>query len=782
MVIDNADDQYIFFPPPLESTEQTPSKQDIITPLSHYLPQTSEKGLILITSRDKEAAYSLTNSDASIIPVDFMDAADAKALLCHKLKGMGEPEDRSTDTEKANLVEALGYLPLAITQAASYIVVRKLRMTVSKYSRFLEENKEILLENFPDNRRDTAYPNSVLLTWQISFNQIYKDNKSAAELLSLMSVLDRQGVPRSLLKEKNEDDLTFEKRLDPLIAYALISLDDDVQNFQLHRLVQIGVQSWLKKRRTLNQFKKQAAKLIDLNLPKTQWHFRENWEILLPHVQTVLTYDFSDGDTLLLRGQILQKTASYLNLCGRYDQAVQHSTLAFNLFQTIRGDTDDQTIDSLCKLGKFERSLAQDKWGTVLPSSLNREAMLCKMRYRPRDDPYEAKIWRDLLLESVKTLTYSQVERVIDTGIDLLTDMDEGFRDDETIEAGFKYEIRNALAVAYQKRGRLAEAARLQAHTLIAERETYGENDPRLSKSMYFLAQVMLELNKTEEAYLFGKECSELRLQIYGEEHPETLAAILQFAEIVRRRASINKDIHEATYMTCLFAVQLHERVLGRGHERTICCVWIFAKILADQDRYDEEDAILRWLLKLDMAVYSPEDTRTTRHIMTLAHILHDKGRLEKAEAVMRKLFEMYLAGWSYTDMLGLFKLLAETLRALGKDVEAGEIEYRRSCLKFNLSTKAPSRRYSSTSEREKDEAEVQAEQDECLLLQRTNSCPPRLETGQGSNARNQGPPQQHPTQTEYPRNISAPTQHPALNPEFKYVVQPDDSDLHPFN
>lgn len=86
----------------------------------------------------------------------------------------------------------------------------------------------------------------VLITWQILFESIRESRRSAADLLSLMSFFDRQGIPKTLLYNSSggdaveihsEDDsdseaqssVTDEFNYDILILrrYSLISINVD---------------------------------------------------------------------------------------------------------------------------------------------------------------------------------------------------------------------------------------------------------------------------------------------------------------------------------------------------------------------------------------------------------------------------------------------------------------------------------------------------------------------------------------------------------------------------
>lgn len=130
MVLDNFDD-----PEALDEWKETPLfAEDRIPgdskPLSTYIPQGSN-GSILITSRNRNAAYHLTNDESTIINVPYMTLKEAKSLLDKKL-----PNNCSSQEEKSKLVELLDGVPLAITQAAAFISRRqKLGWTILRHFR-----------------------------------------------------------------------------------------------------------------------------------------------------------------------------------------------------------------------------------------------------------------------------------------------------------------------------------------------------------------------------------------------------------------------------------------------------------------------------------------------------------------------------------------------------------------------------------------------------------------------------------------------------------------------
>lgn len=169
-----------------------------------------------------------------------MDENDALSLLRTKLSSIANMSDA------VKLLQALDYMPLAITQAAAYIEQRAPRMTISRYlnevlgSDF--DRTRLLNQDVGDSRRDGRSSNSILQTWQISFEYIRKHMPTAARLLSLMSLFDRQGIPESLLRNryrKGDTEADFEEDIHTLTSYSLVRINGDGSEFEMHRLVSI---------------------------------------------------------------------------------------------------------------------------------------------------------------------------------------------------------------------------------------------------------------------------------------------------------------------------------------------------------------------------------------------------------------------------------------------------------------------------------------------------------------------------------------------------------------
>ncbi|KAF1979694.1 hypothetical protein BU23DRAFT_103253 [Bimuria novae-zelandiae CBS 107.79] len=161
LVLDNVDDARFLLDVQAYGPGQAADSRSAARLLRDYLPY-CERGLVLITTRNKEAALKLVEQ-RDIITVAPMDEAQAQALFEKKL---GVQRDNSDVTE---LAAALEYMPLAIVQAAAYISQSAPRCSVAQY---LEEfrrsdgEKTSLLDHEAGHlRRDREAKNSIIITW-----------------------------------------------------------------------------------------------------------------------------------------------------------------------------------------------------------------------------------------------------------------------------------------------------------------------------------------------------------------------------------------------------------------------------------------------------------------------------------------------------------------------------------------------------------------------------------------------------------------------------------------
>ena len=516
MVVDNADDASVFFhgTPGSSETEKADSAT-VQLPYADYLPQTSN-GSILFTSRSRDVAYMLTGSEASIVEVGPMDEHESYGLLERKFTSAVKKNEADT------LSESLDHMPLALTQAAAFIN-RTPRMSIPKYLRELDHNRARLLnEGLVDIRRDDEASNSIMTTWQISFEHIRNRSAAAARLLSLMSFFDRQGIPKPLLLGKyggpQDEASTFEEDCRMLMNFSLIKPKADRSDFEMHSLVQYAMKKWL----TLHDatefeyWREAYVTLMDQSYPIGH---PENWSVcqaLLPHAQAALDNLSSDADALEHWASISWKAAWYMGEMGEYDRAYKLAIDSYDVRTILLGPDDPDTLDSLntvgvalSRLGRYNeaeamyqkavegkvRTLGAEHLDT-LTSMLNlaivynsqghwtdAEKLLKQVLKVAREKDWEAG--RSLTLSTLTTLatTHSNLGRYADAA-------DSEFQILKSREAQLGPEhpttltVKGNLAYTYKLQGRLKEAEKLNVQILKAhESNCHAETEILATKS-----------------------------------------------------------------------------------------------------------------------------------------------------------------------------------------------------------------------------------------------------------------------------------------------------------
>ena len=513
MIVDNADDPSVFSHQGdgSASKDESSSSAPQANSLSDFLPQ-SPSGSILITSRNRELAYKLTESTSDIIKVNPMDQGHALALLQKKL---GTDLERDDEVE---LLQTLDYMPLAITQAAAYISQRAPRTTVSRYLQDLRGDKErasLLKKDVGDSRRDGTASNSIIATWQISFEHIRQNKPSAARLLSLMSLFDRQGIPESLLNHcYQEDDVEddFEDDIHILSSYSLIGMNVDGNVFEMHRLVQFSTRAWLEINSELEKWKEQYINVIDEAFPVGRY---ENWKTcldLFPHAENVLAYRPINEAHLEKWSSILFNAAWYANDRGNYSTAEEMNRRALEGYEKALGLEHPDTLSSIANLALTFWN--QGRWNEA--EELGVHVMETGKRVHGDEHP------------------------------DTLTSMAN-------------------LASTYTNQGRWKEAEELEVQVMETRKRVLGAEHPSTLTSIASLASTFCNQRRWKEAEELLVQVIETRKRVLGAEHPDTLTSIAVLASTFwnQRRWKEAEELF-------VQVMETRKRVLGAEHPDTL--------------------------------------------------------------------------------------------------------------------------------------------------------------------------------------------------------------------
>lgn len=165
-------------------------------------------------------------------------------------------------------------------------------------------------------------PSFVIITWEISFNQIRDKHQAAADLLSLMANFHRQGIPDFLIRG-GEDDLEFLATLDTLTDFSLITVQNSGDLFDMHHLVQVATRKWLETDQSIQEWKVKAlGRLIEV-FPIIKFQNWKTCRLLLPHAEEVTEFEHIPDKERLNLALLLEKTAYYISDQGNYRLAAK---------------------------------------------------------------------------------------------------------------------------------------------------------------------------------------------------------------------------------------------------------------------------------------------------------------------------------------------------------------------------------------------------------------------------------------------------------------------------
>ena len=231
LVLDNMDDVDIIFRP--QNHTGSGSKMQTHEPLVNWLPRSSV-GSVLVTTRDRRLGDRLVPGQRPIA-VDLFDMKDAKCLLRRRVL----LEDEMNEAVLHQLLSTLDFLPLATTQTAAFLVENQI--SIADYLDMLQkddsEMKDFLAIDIYDPAKDSDLSNSILQTWKVSFDQIKKQKPLAAEILSLMAVLERQAISDWLLCRGKNTGIDFGLAVGMLKAFSMIKAEPGDNVFGTHRRV-----------------------------------------------------------------------------------------------------------------------------------------------------------------------------------------------------------------------------------------------------------------------------------------------------------------------------------------------------------------------------------------------------------------------------------------------------------------------------------------------------------------------------------------------------------------
>jgi tetratricopeptide (TPR) repeat protein len=525
-----------------------------------------------------------------------MDEAQALALFKKKL---GVEED---DGDIVKLAAALEYMPLALVQAAAYIWQSAPCCSVAQYleefRRSDSEKTSLLNHEAGQLRRDSEAMNSIIITWQISFEYLRHYKPTAADLLSLMSFFDWQGIPETLIHggrrverastashrrersmrqrlraffshTKSEPDAQQERRgsdgdgvnikndVRALRDLGFISVNTDGATFEMHSLVQLATRRWLTANGKLEQWKQQSISNLCAEFPTGGY---ENWaacQALFAHAKAAPEQQPHDDSLTADWATVLYRAAWYAESTGSITDALTLATKSLKAREKMLGHKHEDTIQSIAmvadayslggqwdKAGKLRKQLMETRKKKLGADHLDTLTSMANLASTYRDQGRWGAA-EELEVQVMET-------RKKKLGADhpsTLTSM-------------------NNLASTLWNQGRWDAAEELEVQVMETSKKKLGADHPSTLTSMANLASTYSDQGRWDAAEELEVQVMETSKKKLGADHPDTLNSMANLAFTWK---SQGRNAEAVTLMRQ--CVQQRQRVLNPSHPNLKSCL-----------------------------------------------------------------------------------------------------------------------------------------------------------------------------------------------------------------
>ena len=586
---------------------------------------------MLITTRDERVGKRLAGRNASI-SVDPMSHHEALDLL--GLWNIESSDNVQYSDHSRSLLEALGYIPLAITQAAAFISENDI--SLSKYLElFRSKNVQgLLVEDLEDLRRDSQSDNSIFKTWKISFDLITKQRPRAAEILSLMAVLDRQGIPRSLLQNPSDEELDFTKAMGTLLAFSLIKAGSEEGVYEVHQLVQLATQKWLETQQQLKTWQESALSVVADQFPAGSFvRNRQLCESILPQAQIVIQYGEELGICSETYANLLCNMASFDGEYGRYELCVKRRIATYEMRKNLWGEEHPSTLTSMSRLARAYRDT------TPLQTSHELHEKFVQTSKRVLGTEHRDTIVgiHSLAVIYMDLRRWEEAEK-------LLVQVIETFQAVSGVENQDALDAMCHLSMVYDEQGHHTKAIALSERCVGLRTRISGAEHPQTLVGMTILARFYVKEGYHSEGIDILEKV--LRTKIYDLDHPWTLSCMvslaLAYSDVDRRSDAI-------TLLEKVVDSKL--KIGGAGHPITLNYMATLARVYGLADRRSEEVALLESLIDPFARHYGARHPITLGCMSNLATAYMNTDRPSNAIPLLRKVIESQ-GGFGHSDTL----------------------------------------------------------------------------------------------------------------------------------
>jgi tetratricopeptide (TPR) repeat protein len=568
-------------------------------------------GHVLITSR-----FRLGTTRVNLEPLPLETASE------FLLQRTGQP-----DAVAARIIaQAVDGLPLALEQAAAYLVENDWR-SLADYAALLQGRmRELLREGKPED-----YPLPVASTWDLSFRRLEESQPVAADLLRLCAFLAPDDIPIGLLRGTDvalpdrlgdalKDEIAWDHALGALRGYSLVQQQED--GLRVHRLVQWVVRESLAADEQ-QHWLQAAIKLLNAVVP-TDDQDPKQWPLfarLLPHALAVveLLRDQEPESEALAR--LLDRVACYLRARADYSMARPLFERSLAICERVLGPVHPDTARSLNDLAR----LLEDEGALAAARPLFERALAIREKMLGPDDPDTADAYYQLA-----ALLWRQGELVVARSLHerALAIREKVLGPDHPTTA----RSLNSLGIVLRFQGDLAAARPLYERAIAITEKALGPEHLETARILNNLAWLLGEQGELAAARPLAERALAIVEKVLGPDHPDTARFLDNLAWLLQKQGELKaaRPLYDR-------ALAIIEKVLGPDHPDTATCLNDSAGLLKALGEIAEARLRYERALAIRDKALGPEHLDTADSLHNLAILLRDQGELKAARPLLER-------------------------------------------------------------------------------------------------------------------------------------------------
>ena len=514
----------------------------------HYLPETT--GHILLTTRDK------ATREYSFLVVPTLSHSEGIDLLLRRTEREESAKNNTAESVATKeLAVELGFLPLALEQAAAYI-----KTTAISFQEYLERYRRNRLELIEkDSQKFGTLSQTISTTWALNLEEVRISSPIADDLMRACAFLAPDNIPEEIFTEgalelgenlsmlvSCESNSTLLDAISPAVRFSLITRNSEANTLSIHPLVQ------------------------EVILDKVNDEEQAVWaNRVINALNAVSTKIIAKGDSISYN-RILPHTLVAVELAEKFECKSSNAAQLFN------------------QVGSY--LLREGRYGEAEPLLV--EALIIRKQLLGSEHPEVATTLNNLALLYQTQGRYEEAESLFVEALVIRKQL-LGSEHPEVATT------LNNLALLYQMQGRYEEAEPLLVEALVMRKQLLGSEHPEVSMTLNNLALLYQSQGRYKDAEPLFVEALAMRKQLLGSEHPEVATTLNNLASLYQ-----SQERYEEAEPLYRQAISMVETLFGRDHPSMVQSLYDLAQLYRILNGFEEAETLLREALAISTTLY----------------------------------------------------------------------------------------------------------------------------------------------------------------------------------